>query len=50
MRQVHVYYKYLHNWELAEERYVRELYWFDKTVLSNYKGKAVHLFCFECFV
>ena len=45
----YVYYKYLHNWELAEERYVRELYWFDKTVLSNYKGKVVHLFCFEFF-
>ena len=44
----HVYYKYLHNWEVAEERYVRELFWFDQCVLKEYAGKAIHLFCFEC--
>ena len=26
---------------------MRTLYWFDKEVLSRYKGTAVHLFCFE---
>lgn len=42
------YYKYLHDFELTKERYTRELYWFDNAVLSKYKGKAVHLFSFEC--
>ena len=44
----HVYYKYLHNWEVAEERYVRELFWFDQCILKEYKGKAIHLFSFDC--
>ena len=41
------YYRYLHNYELTEERYVRELYWFDHAILSQYYGKAVHLPCFK---
>ena len=43
-----VYYKYLHNYEVAEARYVRELFWFDQCVLKEYAGKAIHLFSFEC--
>ena len=41
-----VYYKYLHNMDLAIERYNRDLYWFDSIVLSKYKGLAIHIPCF----
>ena len=42
------YYKYLHDTDLTEKRYVRDLYWFDTQCLNEYEGKAIHLFCFEC--
>ena len=38
------YYKYIHNKEYAEERQIRDLYWFDNEVLSHYKGKIIHFF------
>jgi hypothetical protein len=42
-----VYYKYLHNSNLAIERQSRDLYWFDNVVLSKYKGLAIHIPCFS---
>ena len=41
-----VYYKYLHNMDLAIERHNRDLYWFDSNVLSSYQGLAIHIPCF----
>ena len=42
-----VYYKYLHNIDLACERQIRELYWFDHVILSTYQGLAIHLYCYD---
>lgn len=44
---VYDYYKYIHNPHMAKERYKRDLYWFDHTVLANYEGLAVNLFSFS---
>lgn len=41
------FFKYLHDVEYFEKRQMRDLYWFDKEILSNYKGLAVHCFCFQ---
>ena len=38
------YYKYLHNSEYAEQRQIRDLYWFYNVILSQYKGKIIHYF------
>ena len=42
-----VYYKYLHNINLACERQIRDLYWFDHVILNNYQGLAIHLYCYD---
>jgi len=42
-----IYYKYLHDFEYAEKRQYRDLYWFDQEILSKYKGTAVHLWSFQ---
>lgn len=44
----YLYYKYLHDYEVAEAKYVRELFWFDRCILSEYSGKIVNLFSFQC--
>ena len=48
-KAAYAYYKYLHNIPIAKQRYIRELYWFDNTILNNYKGVAIHLPCFDIF-
>ena len=45
-KAAYAYYKYLHNIPIAKQRYMRELYWFDHAILSNYRGVAIHLPCF----
>jgi hypothetical protein len=42
----YLYYKYLHDVDLAIARFQRECYWFDHAILTNYKGKCIHLDCF----
>ena len=46
-KAAYTYYKYLYRPSLHEQRQIRDLYWFDNVVLSNYKGIAVHIFCFK---
>ena len=46
-KAAYAYYKYLHNIPIAKQRYMRELYWFDKVILSKYKGIVVHISCFH---
>lgn len=46
-KAAYAYYKYLWNKQLTQKRFSRELYWFDHTILSNYKGVAIHLACFD---
>ena len=46
-KAAYAYFKYLHNISVAKQRFKRELYWFDHAILSNYKGVAVHLACFD---
>lgn len=46
-KAAYAYYKYLWNKQLTQKRFSRELYWFDHAILSNYKGVAVHLACFD---
>ena len=46
-KAAYAYYKYLHNIPVTKQRFKRELYWFDHAILSNYKGVAVHLACFD---
>ena len=41
------YYKYLHQEEYSTARQMRDLYWFDHTQLSTYRGLSVHLWCFK---
>jgi len=48
-KAAYAYYKYLHNIPVAKQRYIRELYWFDNTILNNYKGVAIHLPCFDTY-
>ena len=48
-KAAYAYYKYLHNIPVAEQRYMRELYWFDHAILNNYKGVAIHLPCFDIY-
>ena len=48
-KAAYAYYKYLHNIPVAKQRYIRELYWFDHAILSNYKGVTIHLPCFDIF-
>ena len=43
----HAYYAYVHDFEYSKTRQMRELYWFDHAVLSNYSGKIAHCWCFE---
>ena len=39
----YVYYKYLYDHELAKERQIRDLFWFDEKVLTNYTGTILHI-------
>ena len=41
------YYQYLHYENLAKERQIRDLYWFDHCVLEKVNKTFLHLFCFE---
>jgi len=41
------FYQHIHNKAYCIERQKRDLYWFDKEILSNYKGIAICLWCFE---
>lgn len=41
------YYKYVHDHHWAKRRQMRELYWFDHEVLSEYKGKIIHCWSFN---
>jgi hypothetical protein len=41
-----IFYRQFYKKEYFEEIQMRSLYWFDKEVLSKYKGVAVHIFCF----
>lgn len=41
------YFKYLHNFDISIERQIRDLYWFDREILSKYKGQCVHLWSFN---
>ena len=43
----YLYYKYLWDEQYCEQRYYRDLYWFDHAVLSEYKGLIIHLPCFD---
>ncbi len=42
-----LYYMYLYEDDVAKERQIRDLYWFDNEVLSKYKGKIVHCWGFD---
>lgn len=46
-KSAYAYYKFLHDSELSKERFIRDLYWFDRERLANYKGICVHLFNFK---
>ena len=46
-KAAYIYYKYLYKPKLHSQRQIRDLYWFDNVVLSQYKGVAIHLFCFR---
>ena len=46
-KAAYAYFKYLHSISVTKQRYMRELYWFDHAILSNYKGVAIHLPCFN---
>ena len=46
-KAAYYYYKYIHNIQYAKDRQIRDLYWFDREVLSNYKGKIIHTYCSE---
>ena len=41
------FYKYLFDKNYFMRRFERDLYWFDKEVLSRYEGLAIHLFSFR---
>lgn len=41
------FYKYLFDKNYFLRRFERDLYWFDKEVLSRYEGLAIHLFSFK---
>jgi len=41
------FYKYLFDKNYFIRRFERDLYWFDKEVLSRYEGLAIHLFSFK---
>ena len=41
------YYKYIHDWDYMSTLQSREFFWFDHSILSKYKGKAVHLYSFR---
>ena len=43
----HAYYTYVHDFDHSKTKQMRELYWFDHEILSNYSGKIVHCWCFE---
>jgi len=43
----YAYYKYLSDLQYNLERHQRDMYWFDNVRLKYYKGKIVHLFCYE---
>jgi hypothetical protein len=42
-----LYYEKLHDFQWAERRAYRDLYWFDKEVLSKSKSKIIHCFGFK---
>lgn len=42
-----LFFKYLHDWKYFEERQIRDLYWFDREVLSVSNTKIVHLFAYD---
>lgn len=41
------YFKYLSDSQYNLDRHQRDMYWFDNVRLKYYKGKIVHLFCYE---
>lgn len=43
-RICHEFYEQVHDYDLAKERQMRDMYWFDHAILSNYKGKAFHAY------
>ena len=43
----YAYYYYVHDWQHSKVRQMRELYWFDHEVLSQYSGNIVHCWCFD---
>ena len=43
----HLFYKYLHDFELFEKRQIRDLYWFDHEILKHYKGVCIHMWSFK---
>lgn len=47
LKAAYLYYKLIHDFPSAKDSQIRQLYWFDKTVLSKYKGKCIHLWGFE---
>jgi len=42
-----IFYREFYSKQYFNTLQMRSLYWFDKEVLSQYKGLAIHLFCFE---
>jgi hypothetical protein len=42
-----IYYEKLHDFNWAERRAYRDLYWFDREVLSKSKSKIIHCFGFK---
>ena len=42
----YAFYKYLYEDSYFRDRQFRDLYWFDREVLSKYKKPIIHLWCF----
>ena len=43
----HQWFEHLLDVDYQRERQIRDLYWFDRTKLTQYKGLAIHLWCYE---
>ena len=41
------WFEHLLDVDYQRERQIRDLYWFDRTKLTQYKGLAIHLWCYE---
>ena len=46
-KAAHLYYEHVHNTTWFTDRQFRDLYWFDKEVLSKSNSKIIHCFGFE---